>query len=241
MVLVLTRRSKRARRKGKIRIIGEANGVLVGGHIIISDTHFLFDRDIKNYEASYHVLSSIKRLKKYANKLIIAGDFKDPIFKVFEKEKQILRNFVEDLLTIFSDVRIIKGNHDGKLENIINSDFVVRERSLRLGNVIIAHGHAWPSNITGNTKFIVLGHSHPVFIFREYPNHPRLPVFVRYSIKEEFTERIGGRPEIIVLPAFNEYLGGQDVRETLLDVFYMYGYVDKESIRVYTATGVRLL
>jgi len=241
MVTLLAHRGRRKRQKSKIRIIGEANGVLLEGHIVISDTHFLFDRDIKNYEASYHVLSSIKRLKKYANKLIIAGDFKDPIFKIFEKEKQILRDFIEDLLTVFSDIRIIKGNHDGKLEKIIDADFVVRDRSLKIKDVIIAHGHAWPNFIAEDTRFIILGHSHPVFIFKEYPNQPRLPVFVRYSIKDEFKERIGGKPEVIVLPAFNEYLGGQDVRETLLDVFYMYGYVDKESIKVYTTTGIRLL
>jgi len=231
----------RGKQKAKIKIVGEANAILLVGYIVISDTHFLFDRDIRNYEASYHILSSIKKLKRYGKKLIIAGDFKDPIFTVNEKEKQLLREFIEDLLTVFSDIQIIKGNHDGKLEKIIGSDFVVRGRSLRIKDVVIAHGHAWPNLLDDRTKFVILGHSHPVFEFEEYPNNPKVPVFVKYSIKDEFKERIGGKPEIIVLPAFNEYLGGHDVREMLLDVFYLYGYADKESIKVYTRNGIQLI
>ncbi|MCD6502829.1 MAG: metallophosphoesterase [Euryarchaeota archaeon] len=225
-----------------IKILPGLNALKWENYVIIADLHLGFDHEYSGYVISKTIIQEVINLSKYGKKLIILGDFKDKIFNIKEQERKFLKNAVQELISAYSEICIVKGNHDALLEQVLDTnEILMSTRGMRLRNLVFAHGHAWPHN-TEDARFIIFGHSHPVYAIKEYPGSPQIPVFVSYEIKEDLKERLNADPKVIVLPAFNQYLGGTNIVERgLIDVFYMYGYADVRTIRVYSNEGLEIL
>jgi len=226
-----------------IKLIPETNAIKFKEYVVITDLHLGFDLAYPPLEISRTIVQRALNLRKYGKKIIILGDFKNKITKLSSKEAKFLNETMEELTSIYNEVIIIKGNHDALIDKVINpveNATIVNSRGIRINDVVFAHGHAWP-RIYENTSVVMLGHSHPVYRVKKYPGNPRVPVFVTYRIKRDLKERLGSWPLFIVIPAFNQYLPGIDILEKgLIDVFYMYGYVEAKSIKIYSNDGTEL-
>ncbi|MHC1586373.1 MAG: metallophosphoesterase [Candidatus Hecatellaceae archaeon] len=170
--------------------------------------------------------------------LIILGDFKHTIPKVSLQEWRDIPLFLEAVQSKVSKVKLVLGNHDGgievfagrSLEIYPSRGIVVDAGGAKVG---LFHGHAWPSPKLFEASHWVIGHNHPAIQFRGYfgfrtlrqawikaPVNLRALVadFLRYrGVKVEgkpekiLEEKFNVKPQVktlIILPAFNDLLGG---------------------------------
>ncbi len=172
------------------------------------------------------------------DRLVILGDLKHSIPKISAQEWQDIPFFLEEIRKKVVEVQIVPGNHDGKLATFLASNVKVTSgRGLLLKNrekIGLFHGHAWPSSKLFEAKFWVIGHNHPTIQFRGMFGFKvsktawiKIPVdrkkltesFLRYrnvKIEGENPERVLEEKygvkvncsQLLVMPAFNELLGG---------------------------------
>lgn len=213
--------------------------------LVISDLHLGWEVSLAHQ--GIHVPSQVPRLLERLRKiitdtrpqkLILLGDVKHAVAKVELEEWKYVPEFFDGLVEMIPDVQVIPGNHDGNLEpltppgvKIGNSDGVA------LWNMVgLFHGHAWPSPALVGCKFLVMGHLHPVVMFKDplgfritrqawvraKSNGQKLAegVLKFHSIKyqgnplEAYEKQFGLKPtdaECIIMPSFNDYLGGQPI------------------------------
>jgi hypothetical protein len=170
--------------------------------------------------------------------LVILGDLKHTIPKVSLGEWRDIPGFLEALKAKVSDVRLVLGNHDGGAEVFAGKGVTVHSSRgflLEAGGVKVGffHGHAWPSPKLFEASHWVIGHNHPAVQFRKLlgfrvirPVWVNAPVNVR-RLCEDFLKYRGIKPggnaektmrekfnvksscrSLIILPAFNDLLGG---------------------------------
>jgi len=139
-------------------------------YIIISDLHIGFEKTFeeKGYlipNQSKQLLKQLEKLSKKSKKLIILGDVKHNLFL---RQKYALIDFFKELSKLFEKIIIVKGNHDGGIENILDyfeNIEVVNE--LLIGDILLIHGHKYASDeLISKAKTILLGHFHSSFKFK---------------------------------------------------------------------------
>jgi putative SbcD/Mre11-related phosphoesterase len=169
--------------------------------LVIADLHIGITREL--YESGFSMPSQVKAMADRvhelkdmvkAGQLVILGDIKH---KVPSTSWQELREIPEFLsLLDFKRITILKGNHDGQIEKMVEGINNVRVRkSMVIGDYLLSHGH----RNAKTKKNVVIGHNHPHVKFRDklgaiYTE----PVWVR--------GKINGK-ELIIVPAFNELCG----------------------------------
>lgn len=110
-------------------------------------------------------------------------------------------------------------------------DVTQKENSLKIG---LFHGHTWPGKELLNTDILIMAHSHPVIEFKdEFNVRTYEPAWIRATwnktkvataylkylnvrnaknavtmLQEKFQTEIADHPEILIVPAFNDLLGG---------------------------------
>jgi hypothetical protein len=108
-----------------------------------------------------------------------------------------------------------------------------------VGDVGLFHGHKWPSPTLLKSKTLIMGHLHPVVVFRD-PAGFKITRQVWVKAKCDTTElsktllqkhhiKIEGAPEetvkkhysfkprttqLFIMPSFNDFLGGRPINET---------------------------
>ncbi|MBI4399476.1 phosphoesterase, partial [Candidatus Micrarchaeota archaeon] len=118
-----------------------------------------------------------------------------------EQEFHELPNFLKDLQKLV-EVIIVKGNHDGNIERFSGEVKVYGAGGLKVSDLGIVHGHAWPSEEVMKSKYLVMGHNHPQVEFRDKLGRRYAEkAWVIGSLKE-------GKIKVIVMPAFNPLVGG---------------------------------
>ena len=204
------------------------------------------------------------------NVLVFLGDVKHAIPKISLGEWRDVPGFFESVLGVVDRVLVVVGNHDGDLEplvpsqvRMIPSDGVIIGRKRRVG---LFHGHAWPSDDVLAADVLVMGHIHPVVRFYDrygfsivrqvwvkahcdgtvlagaYLKYLRVKL-VGASPREVFRKKFGdsvGDPELIVVPAFNDLLGGLAVNRSdrkLIGPVLRSGCVDLDSSELYFLDG----
>ena len=184
--------------------------LVIGKALIIADLHIGITREL--YESGVSMPSQIKdmtdkihELKKATRtkQLIILGDIKHKVPGISWQELKEVPEFLSSLE--FEKIVIVKGNHDGSIEKMIEGINKVRIRkSIVVGDYLLTHGHR---NVK-TKKNIVIAHNHPHIRFRDrFGAIYTEPVWVRGSIN--------GR-ELIVMPAFNELCGATIVNKDAL-------------------------
>jgi putative SbcD/Mre11-related phosphoesterase len=179
-------------------------------------------------------------LSKYKpDVLVILGDVKYTVVKTEAGEWRDIPEFFTELKRHVSDIAIVRGNHDANLEPLLPENITLLPASgTVVGGVGLFHGHKWPSPALLKCKTLVMGHLHPVVVFRDPAGFKiTRQVWVKAECNAEALAKIllqkhgikiEGTPgaavkkhfnfkpqttQIFIMPSFNDFLGGRPINE----------------------------
>lgn len=195
------------------------------------------------------------------DRLVVLGDLMDSIGEPGGAERGELEVLFEGFPRSL-DVTLVKGNHDGAIESWIGDELSVAPGSgIRLGAIGACHGHTWPAAEVLEADVVCAGHEHPCVrledevggsrvervwlrgelaadAFRDRPEYGELERFD--SDASSGGNEDGDAPELVVLPAFNDLVGGTWVNvegQSFLAPFLPDGLANGEA---YLLDGTRL-
>jgi metallophosphoesterase superfamily enzyme len=172
--------------------------------------------------------------------LLILGDVKFTVVATEPGEWHDIPDFFTELQRHVNDISIIRGNHDANLEPLLPENVkLLPATGTVIGDVGLFHGHKWPSPALLKCRTLVMGHVHPVVVFRD-PSGFKLTrqVWVKADCNPEVLARvllqkhgvkIEGTVEetmqkhyhvkqrttkVFIMPSFNDFLGGRALNET---------------------------
>jgi len=182
----------------------------------------------------------ISLLAEYKPKeLVILGDVKYTVVSSELGEWHDVPDFFEKLRAYIGDVAVVRGNHDANIEPLLPENVrLLPAAGEVIGDVGVFHGHKWPSPGLLGCKTLVMGHLHPVVVFRD-PAGFKLSrqtwirascdsealakillkkhnVKVEGSVAETLVRHYGVHleaQELFIMPSFNDFLGGRPVNE----------------------------
>ncbi len=212
---------------------GEAALIFKDGEdstILVSDLHLGLEKEMaaKGFRIPPYSMKIMDRInsvaEKYAaNRIVVLGDVKHSIGKVEDIDWSVLPWFFDTLLDVFSSVEVVPGNHDGGIKTLLPSRVKLHQSSgtvLGSGEKVgVTHGHSWPSQEVIACGRMVIGHSHFRYEMRDrFGSRTKEAVwlFAPYD-KAELLRRAGaqrgekGEGELIVMPPFNNLVGGQAI------------------------------
>ena len=212
--------------------------------LVIADLHLGWEVTLARQ--GIHVPSQVPRLLEKLRRIIqdtspkqivLLGDVKHAVAKVELEEWKYVPQFFEGLAEIIPTIHVVPGNHDGNLEPLTPPSVKIHQSpGLVIWNVGLFHGHAWPSPNLLGCSHLVMGHLHPVVVFKD-PLGFRITkqVWVRaktsgQKLAESLLKHQGvkyeGDPtnkarkefgvdvvdaDCTIMPSFNDYLGGQPI------------------------------
>ncbi len=215
--------------------------------LVIADPHIGWETSLQN--KGIHVPSQTQKmtkklltlLSKYQpDTLLILGDVKYTVIHSEFGEWHDIPEFFNQIKQHVANISIIRGNHDANLESLLPQNVIVQPASgITLDDVGLFHGHKWPSPNLLSCKTLIMGHLHPVVVFRD-PTGFKLTRQIWMKINcntsaltkillEKNNIRIESTPEItlknhcqispkttqlFIMPSFNDFLGGRPVNET---------------------------
>jgi len=198
-------------------------------------------------ERREHVLDLLDRTG--ADRLVLLGDLANAIGDPGEAEGTEIERLL-DAVTGRVPVTVVKGNHDGDIEDAA-ADYdavdVTPGHGVRMGEVGFAHGHTWPSPAVLAADVVCVGHEHPTVRLEDDVGGTRVErTWLRGSLApgpfaEAFPDRdLDADGDLVVFPAFNDLSGGTWVNvagQGFLSPFLPDGLADGEA---YLLDGTRL-
>jgi uncharacterized protein len=172
--------------------------------------------------------------------LVILGDVKYTVVSHEFGEWRDIPDFFDKLSSCIASIAVVRGNHDANLEPLLPENIeLLPATGAVIGDVGVFHGHKWPSPLLLGCKALVMGHLHPVVVFRD-PTGCKITrqvwmkakcdveafakillqksgVKIEGSVVGTLKKHYGVRPkatEIYIMPSFNDFLGGRPVNET---------------------------
>ena len=215
--------------------------------LVIADPHLGWEMALQ--EKGIHIPSQTPKLLKKLTALLskykpdailIIGDVKYTVVKADLGEWHDIPYFFTELKNHISDIGIVRGNHDANLEPLLPENVkLLPATGTIIGDVGLFHGHKWPSPTLLQCKTLIMGHLHPVVVFRD-PAGFRITRQVWIKAKcninglskillQKHGMKIEGTPEatvkkhynfnpktsqIFIMPSFNDFLGGRPINET---------------------------
>jgi len=215
--------------------------------LLIADPHIGWELALQ--ERGIHVPSqTVKILNKLItvvteykpDRLVILGDVKYSVVSSKFGEWQDIPGFFKKIQSYVSDVSVVRGNHDANLEPLLPESIKLLPASGEvIGDVGVFHGHKWPSPILLGCKTLVMGHLHPVVVFRDPAGFKitrqvwmrancnpealakvllqKQGVKIEGSVSETLQKNYAVKlkvSEVYVMPSFNDFLGGRSVNES---------------------------
>jgi putative SbcD/Mre11-related phosphoesterase len=173
------------------------------------------------------------------DEVLVLGDVKHTVAKAEKMEWRDVPDFFNALKSCVSRVSIIRGNHDGNLEPLLPDGVsILPATGVVFGDVGFFHGHQWPSPCLLKCRTLVMGHVHPVVVFRDAAGfRVTRQVWVRAKCdggrlskvllqkhrmkaktgaQEGLGELYGMKPrtsQLFIMPSFNDFLGGRPLNE----------------------------
>jgi len=96
--------------------------------------------------------------------LIIVGDLKDELFGAGAGTEYRLTRFFSKLGEEVEKITVVKGNHDGRIEDVLPEDAaLIGSRGGIVENVGFFHGHSWPLAEVLEAPLVVTAHNHATF------------------------------------------------------------------------------
>ena len=212
--------------------------------LIIADPHLGWEINLQN--KGIHIPSQTTRLleklvailsKHKPDMLLILGDIKYTVVAAKAGEWHDIPEFFTNLENCVKVIAIVRGNHDANLEPLLpESVKLLPAAGTILGDVGFFHGHKWPSPTLLKCRTIMMGHLHPVVVFRD-PAGFKITRQVWVKIKCDTTQlsktllrkqriKIEGTSEeavkkhfnflpktcqLFIMPSFNDFLGGRPI------------------------------
>jgi hypothetical protein len=215
--------------------------------LVIADPHLGWEMALQ--KKGIHVPSQTpKLLKKLTallsrhkpDTLLILGDVKYTVVKTEPGEWHDIPDFFTELKRHISDIGIVRGNHDANLEPLLPENIkLLPATGTIIDDVGLFHGHKWPSPALLKCKTLIMGHLHPVVVFRDptgfkitrqvwvkaqcNTNQLSKTLLQKYRIKIEDTpeatvkKHYNFKPQaaqMFIMPSFNDFLGGRPINET---------------------------
>ncbi|MHA1461643.1 MAG: metallophosphoesterase [Candidatus Heimdallarchaeota archaeon] len=176
--------------------------------------------------------------------LIFLGDFKDEIFGTSHPIAGRIWKFLKQLLEKTA-VIIIKGNHDGKIEEVIPEEIkLIQADGLRLTqketnkSIGLWHGHASPALDVWTADITISAHAHPAYTFRDEIGSK---ITQKVWVKAKWLNTKEGEPDRmhIIVPPFNRYIDGYSVdSEYFKTIVLMRDAIDFDNAEIFTLDGV---
>jgi putative SbcD/Mre11-related phosphoesterase len=214
--------------------------------LVIADPHLGWEMTLQ--AKGIHVPSQTPKLLKKLlallsrykpDALVILGDVKYTVVVTELGEWHDIPDFFTELKRHISDIRIVRGNHDANLEPLLPENVeLLPATGAIIGDIGLFHGHRWPSPALLRCKTLVMGHLHPVVVFRDpagfkitrqvwvkapcSTNQLSKLLLQKHKTKIEDTpeatvkKHYGFKPQttqIFIMPSFNDFLGGRPVNE----------------------------
>ena len=212
--------------------------------VVVADLHIGWEVSLA--QKGVHVPSQTIKLQRKLSEIIekvkperilFLGDVKHTIAKAEVEEWRDVPQLFENIAKHVNEMLVIPGNHDGNLEPLLPENVkILPLTGTRIGDAGFFHGHTWPSPELLACKNLVIGHLHPVVVFRDPLGFritsqvwveakcdglelaeallKRLRIKVEKSVAETFKENFGVVPRVdklFIMPAFNDFLGGQPI------------------------------
>lgn len=214
--------------------------------LLISDPHIGWELELQ--QKGIHVPSQTGKIldkliavlvEVKPDALVVLGDVKYSVMTSEFSEWRDIPEFFKQLQPYVGKISIVRGNHDANLEPLLPENVnMLPATGAVIGDVGVFHGHKWPSPELLGCKTIVMGHLHPVVVFRD-PVGCRLTrqVWMRADIDSEALARVLLRKanikirdtveetlknqfnltlqtsELYIMPSFNDFLGGRPINE----------------------------
>lgn len=248
--------------------------------LLVADLHIGFEYELAKMGISIpyqsdRLLAELLEIvtESKARRLIIVGDLKHGVPIASFHEKREIPQFFESLREKVEAVEVVRGNHDGGLQNLVPDYVKVHSsKGILLGETFkvgVFHGHAWPSPKVLAADLLLVAHNHPTVVLRT-PLGIRLSrrvwargvcngkslaaAYLRKNggevdgdVMEKFHEAYDvrlGDPQMILMPAFNDLLGGlpvnSDTPKSLLGPLMRTNAVDTSGFEVYLLDGTYL-
>ncbi|HUU78895.1 MAG TPA: metallophosphoesterase [candidate division Zixibacteria bacterium] len=179
-----------------------------------------------------------------SDRLIILGDFKDEIFGGTHPLAGRIWQFLNKLLEK-TTVTIIKGNHDGKIEELLPEEVeLIQPSGLQLKEIVhnknigLWHGHASPALDVISSDVTISGHAHPAYSFRDEIGSK---ITEKVWVKANWLNTNGSNQKRIhlIMPAFNRYIDGYSVDgEYFKMTVIMKEAINFQEAEVFTLDGV---
>jgi len=150
------------------------------------------------------------------DRLVVVGDFMHSIGGPGGAERGEIEVLLE---SIDVPVTVVRGNHDGAIDDWLQGAEVTDASGARIDGVGFAHGHTWPAPGVLEADVVCVGHEHPCVRLTDDVGGRRTErVWLRGPADDQpFAGEYDGLdwadPELVVFPAFNELLGGGWVNE----------------------------
>jgi metallophosphoesterase superfamily enzyme len=137
-------------------------------------------------------------------------------------------------------ISVVKGNHDANLEPLLPENVeLLPATGAAVGEGGVFHGHKWPSPVLLGCKSLVMGHLHPMVVFRDpagfkitrqiwmrarfdsealgqvllRKHKVKIEGSVAETMQKHYHVKLKAK-EIFVMPSFNDFLGGRPLNET---------------------------
>ena len=189
--------------------------------LVIGDVHIGYEEALNKEGVlipRFQFEDTLTRLKKAIknrkfDSIILLGDVKHEFGTISETEWRNTLQFLDTLLGYTKNVILIKGNHDKILEPIANKRNLEVKDYVRMGEIILLHGHVIPEKNKDfkDSKIIIIGHEHPAISITDKLKTESYKCFLRGEYKSKV---------LIVVPSFNLVTEGTDIsKEELLSPF----------------------
>jgi len=215
--------------------------------LVIADPHLGWE--IALQQKGIHVPSQTPKLltklttllsRHKPDTLLILGDVKYTVVNAEPGEWQDIPYFFSEIKNFVAEVGIVRGNHDANLEPMLPEYVKMYPATgVIVGDIGLFHGHKWPSPALLQCKTLVMGHLHPVVVFRDPAGFKitrqvwmkatcdieglakvllqKHGVKIEGTVTETLQKYFGVKPraqEVFMMPSFNDFLGGRPVNET---------------------------
>src|SRR5437879_2044251 len=120
--------------------------------LVVADLHIGLEEELR--EKGVHIPSRAEVMgrklaeiasRRGASRLIILGDVKHLVPKMASRERRDVYVFFRDLASVFREIYIAQGNHDGMLKHIVPRSVRFKPAyACRLDATGVCHGPAWP-------------------------------------------------------------------------------------------------
>ena len=215
--------------------------------LLVADPHIGWEMELQ--KKGIHVPSQTPKIlnkltaiitKYKPRQLVIVGDVKYTVISSEIGEWHDIPDFFAKLQSYVGDIAVVRGNHDANIEPLLPENVeLLPATGAVIGDVGVFHGHKWPSPALLGCKTLVMGHLHPVVVFRDpagfkitrqawirancdceafakillQKHKIKIEGSVAGTLDKHYKVRLKTK-EVFIMPSFNDFLGGRPINET---------------------------